>query len=124
MNFNKPWSHGGSIDAKGAKKRWSARGEEVEPKSIGDAMAKLLAGTALGGKLALSNPQTRVALEKAWGTGLAGRCELVSLEKGLLAVRVKEAAWRYELAFRKTQLLEQLQKECPSLAVRDLRFVP
>lgn len=124
MNFNKPWSHGGSLDAKGAKKRWTSRGEEVEPKSLADALPKLLAGTALGGKLALLDPKTRDGVERAWGAGLAARCQLVSLEKGVLAVKVKEAAWRYELGFRKAQLLEQLNRECPDLAVRDLRFVP
>jgi predicted nucleic acid-binding Zn ribbon protein len=123
MNFDKPWSHGRSLDGKGAKRRWSTRGEEVEPKSLGDALSRLLAGTPLGGKLALADPATRAGMERAWGAGLAARCQPVSLEKGVLSLRVKEAAWRYELGFRKGPLLAGLQKECPSLGVTDLRFL-
>lgn len=124
MSFEKPWSHGGSLDRRDMRQRWKARGEEVAPKSIGDALPKLLSGTALGGLLALRDPATREGLERAWGAAVAGRCQLVSLEKGVLAVRVKEAAWRYDLGFRKKPLLEGLLRECPHLAVRDLRFVP
>lgn len=124
MSFQKPWSHGGSLDKRDARKRWQSRGEEVAPKSIGDALPKLLSGTALGGLLALRDPATREALVRAWGEGVAARCQLVSLEKGVLAVRVKEAAWRYELGFRKAKLLAGLQQERPDLGVRDLRFVP
>lgn len=124
MNFDKPWSHGRSLDSKGAKKRWTARGEEVEPKSLGDVMSRLLAGTPLGGKIALSDPATRAGMERAWGAGIAARCQPVALEKGVLSLRVKEAAWRYELGFRKGQLVEGLRKECPMLGVVDLRFVP
>lgn len=118
----KPFSYGRSLDSRRFKERWT-RGEEVVPSNLGEAMQRLLSGTPLGGRIVLSDPQTQAALERAWGANLAARCQPVDLSKGILTLKVREPSWRYELGFRKTELVRSLNRESPQLGVRDLRFV-
>jgi Dna[CI] antecedent, DciA len=118
----KPFSYGRSLDSKRYKERWT-RGEEVVAANLGEAMQRLLSGTPLGGRITLADPQTLAAMEKAWGANLSARCEPIDLSKGVLTLKVREPSWRYELGFRKGELVKSLYRESPTLGVRDLRFV-
>jgi hypothetical protein len=58
--------------------------------------------------------------EAAVGTRIASRAEPVRLDKGLLQVRVANAAWANELALLSSDILGQLQQR--GVAVEALRF--
>jgi hypothetical protein len=117
-----PYSHGRDLDSRRRKERWR-RGEEVLPTEVEATLQRLLSGTPLGGRIALSAPATRSALEKAWGEHLVRRCEFTGLADGVLSVRVREAAWRFELGFRKTELLASLRREAPQLEISALKLL-
>lgn len=117
-----PYSHGRDIDSRRRKERWR-RGEEVAPTDVETTLQRLLSGTPLGGRIALANPATRQALERAWGENLFRRCEFTGISEGVLSVRVREAAWRFELNFRRAELLESLRREAPQLEISALKFL-
>ncbi len=114
---------GHSLDVPHWRERRQSRGEEIIPVSLGDTLHTLLDGTPLGSRILLTGPATQEALTRAWGGRVVSHCEPVSLVKGVLAVRIREASWRYDIGFRRPALLAALQKEAPGLGVRDLKFV-
>lgn len=60
--------------------------------------------------------------EKIVGERVAAATTAEKLEKGILTVRVKSAAWRYELTMQKNSILEKIAESCGAGLVRDIMW--
>ncbi|MEZ6046244.1 MAG: DUF721 domain-containing protein [Planctomycetaceae bacterium] len=70
------------------------------------------------------NEQLHQYWKKVAGSQLAAQTRVLGIKRGVLQVGVTNAPLLSELAaFRKTQLLKQLQEEASELKVRDLKFI-
>jgi len=49
------------------------------------------------------------------GDRIANATECTSVERGVVSVRVRSAAWRNELIYLKPMLLSRLKAQCPSI---------
>ena len=56
------------------------------------------------------------------GAKIAGQSQPDSLKNGVLTVRVENPAWLHHLSFLREELLQQLDKELPSLNIKEVRF--
>ncbi len=54
---------------------------------------------------------------------LARHCEIVDVSGGLLKVRVDSPSYMYELQLCGSQLLDELQQECPRARLTKIKFV-
>jgi len=54
---------------------------------------------------------------------LARRCEIVDISGGLLKVRVDSPSYMYELQLCGSDLLDELQKQCPRARLTRIKFV-
>jgi predicted nucleic acid-binding Zn ribbon protein len=52
----------------------------------------------------------------------AGQTECVSINRGVLKVKVKNAALRFELTGRKTMIMEKINADYPTPVVKDILF--
>jgi len=100
------------------RKNWNSN-KKVE--HIGDLLEKYLAVSGLG------DAMKDISVIEAWGDivgeRVAGVTECVSLEDGVLSVRVKSAAWRQELAYMKGDLIKAIIRDRGPGLVRDIRFL-
>lgn len=92
------------------------------PQPIGKVLSDLF---ALKG---YARVQGNEQLHKHWkavaGEALAAQTRVVGMKRGVLQVGVSNAPLLSELvAFRRPQLLKQLQEEASELKVRDLKFI-
>jgi len=64
------------------------------------------------------------SLRKGWtallGAKAAPLCELVSLQDGVLRIRVKDAVWRQELHFQRTAILQKANALLGGTVVKDV----
>ncbi len=67
------------------------------------------------------------SLEEMWGqllpAELSGHCELVGVSGGQLKVRVDSPAHMYELKLCSSELVAELQEQCPRAGIRNIKFV-
>jgi hypothetical protein len=54
---------------------------------------------------------------------LGGRCEIVDISGGLLKVGVDSPSYMYELQLCSSELLEELQLNCPKARLTKVKFV-
>jgi hypothetical protein len=54
---------------------------------------------------------------------LCRHCEIVDISGGQLKVRVDSPAYKYELQLCSSELLEELQKQCPRVRLTKIKFV-
>ncbi|MHC4568990.1 MAG: DciA family protein [Planctomycetota bacterium] len=54
---------------------------------------------------------------------LARHCEIVDISAGLLKVRVDSPSYMYELQLCGSELLDELQQECPGARLTKIKFV-
>ena len=54
---------------------------------------------------------------------LARHCEIVDISAGLLKVRVDSPSYMYELRLCGSELLDELQQECPRARLTKVKFV-
>lgn len=54
---------------------------------------------------------------------LAGHCEIVELSGGQLDVRVDSPSYMYELQLCSSELLKELQRQCPKARLTRIKFV-
>jgi hypothetical protein len=54
---------------------------------------------------------------------LGGHCEIVDISGGLLKVRVDSPSYMYELQLCSSELLEELQLQCPKARLTKVKFV-
>jgi len=84
------------------------------PERIGAVVESYLAQRGL---LAICREQEALA---AWpslvGPQIAAASEGVRVERGVLYVRARSAAWRQELAYLKPQLLDKVRAKCATLS--------
>ncbi len=54
---------------------------------------------------------------------LCRHCEIVDISGGQLKVRVDSPAYKYELQLCSSELLEELQQQCPKARLTKIKFV-
>ena len=54
---------------------------------------------------------------------LCGHCEIVDISGGQLKVQVDSPSYVYELQLCSTELLEELQRQCPKARLTKIKFV-
>lgn len=54
---------------------------------------------------------------------LCRHCEIVDISGGQLKVRVDSPAYKYELQLCSSEILEELQQQCPSARLTKIKFV-
>ena len=67
------------------------------------------------------------AVAKCWEqllpAELARHCKIVHLSQGRLKIEADSPSYLYELKLRSSQILEQLQKFCPSAGIKTINFI-
>jgi hypothetical protein len=67
------------------------------------------------------------AVAELWGrllpAELCRHCEIVDISGGQLKVRVDSPAYKYELQLCSSELLEELQQQCPKARLTEIKFV-
>ena len=56
-------------------------------------------------------------------TELCKHCEIVDISGGQLKVRVDSPAYKYELQLCSSELLEELQQQCPKARLTEIKIV-
>ena len=54
---------------------------------------------------------------------LCAHCKIVDISGGQLKVRVDSPAYKYELQLCSSELLEELQRQCPKARLTEIKFV-
>ncbi|MFZ2148094.1 MAG: DUF721 domain-containing protein [Sedimentisphaerales bacterium] len=54
---------------------------------------------------------------------LCRHCEIVDISGGQLKVRVDSPAYKYELQLCSSELLEELQRQCPKARLTKIKFI-
>jgi hypothetical protein len=54
---------------------------------------------------------------------LCRHCEIVGISGGILKVKVDSPAYKYELQLCSSELIEELQQQCPKVRLTEIRFV-
>ena len=66
-------------------------------------------------------------IAEAWSrllpAGLIGHCEIVDISGGQLEVQVDSPSYKYELQLCSSELLAELQQECPRLRLTKIKLV-
>ena len=91
------------------------------PVRLGDAVQQFLAEQ-------VSPRQARFgAVAELWSqllpAELCRHCKIVDISGGQLKVRVDSPAYKYELQLCSSELLEELQKQCPRARLTKIKFV-
>lgn len=67
------------------------------------------------------------AVVELWGQLLPAElyrhCEIVDISGGQLKVKVDSPAYKYELQLCSSELLEELQQQCPKARLTEIKFV-
>jgi hypothetical protein len=67
------------------------------------------------------------ALVEVWNqlipAELCKHCEIVDVSSGQLKVRVDSPAYKYELQLCSSELLKELQQQCPKARLTEIKFV-
>lgn len=92
------------------------------PQSLGSALSELF---ALRGYARIQgNAQLLAYWKSVAGESLASQTKVMGIKRGVLQIGVASAPLLSELtAFRKPNLLKQLQEEATELKIRDIKFI-
>lgn len=67
------------------------------------------------------------AVIEAWSqlipAELSKHCEIVDVDSGKLKVRVDSPSYKYELQLCSSELLKELQQQCPRVRLTEIKFV-
>ena len=92
----------------------------MAPQSIGSALQQLFR------QLGITKRMRQYDVLNAWesivGPRIAGVTSARKIVNGVLFVDVQTATWRHELAMRKPQILERINKYAGRTVVKDIRF--
>jgi hypothetical protein len=91
-----------------------------DPESIGSILKQLFHNSEWKDKLQASSPLLR--WQEIVGDKIARQSQPESLRDGVLQVRVQNSAWLHHLRFLEGELRCKLNKELPSLEIKELRF--
>ena len=61
--------------------------------------------------------------EEAVGKAISQNTETVSVEKGVLNIKTRNATWRQELQLQKTNIIRKLNKKLNKNIIKDIRFL-
>ncbi len=90
------------------------------PKPIADVLSQLIA------KRGYARQRSTASLENAWcqavGQKFAATTRAGNLRRGTLEITVANNLLAQELGFRKSELIEQLQRLAPDESITNLRF--
>ena len=68
-----------------------------------------------------------ITIEKAWketvGDPINKNTQIISFKNKILTVKTTTPVWRNELAIQKTDILNKLQKEEPSLKIVEIKLI-
>ena len=106
---------------KAAYTRWEEsvpRGEKSS--SLGSLIRQLVHRLGMDGRL--SESEAVLVWPEVVGAEIAVRAAAVSIEAGLLTVRVSDAAWRNELSYLKPDLIRKLNTRLGKTVVSDIKF--
>ena len=76
----------------------------------------------------ISPQQTRFSqIAEAWTrllpAGLCGHCEIADISGGQLEVQVDSPSYKYELQLCSSELLEELQRQCPRARLTKIKLI-
>ena len=94
--------------------------KKEDPEHIGSILEQLFRNPEWKDKLQASIPLLR--WQEIVGDKIAGQSQPESLSNGVLQVRVANSAWLHHLRFLEKDLRHKLNKELPSLEIKELRF--
>ena len=94
--------------------------KKEDPEHIGSILKQLLANPEWKDKLQASIPLLR--WKEIVGDKIARQSEPEFLRNGVLQVKVANPAWLHHLRFLEGDLRHKVNKELPSLEIRELRF--
>ena len=61
--------------------------------------------------------------EEAVGKAISQNTETVEVDKGVLTIKTRNAAWRQELQLQKTNIIKKINKELEKNIIKDIRFL-
>ena len=94
--------------------------KKEDPEHIGSILEQLFRNPEWKDKLKASIPLLR--WQEIVGEKIARQSQPESLSNGVLQVRVANSAWLHHLRFLERDLRQKLNKELPSLEIKELRF--
>jgi hypothetical protein len=94
--------------------------KKEDPEHIGSILKQLFRNPEWKDKLQASLPLLR--WQELVGEKIARQSQPESLRDGVLQVRVANSAWLHHLRFLEGDLRSRLNKELPSLKIKELRF--
>ena len=90
------------------------------PQSIGKALAEALSHFKLDEKA--RNYEVITRWPEIVGEKIAQSTHAEKLERGILTVRVTNAAWKYELTMRSKEILRKIAEQCGDGIVKEIRW--
>lgn len=94
--------------------------KKEDPEHIGSILEQLFRNPEWKDKLQASLPLLR--WQEIVGDKIARQSQPESLRDGVLEVRVANSAWLHHLRFLERDLRQKLNKELPTLEIKELRF--
>ena len=88
---------------------------------IGSALKKLIKMNGLNAGLV--QQKAIDVWEEAVGRAISQNTETVSVEKGVLTIKTRNATWRQELQLQKTNIIRKINKELDKNIIKDIRFL-
>jgi predicted nucleic acid-binding Zn ribbon protein len=72
---------------------------------------------------AVEQNRALIIWEKAVGNKIAANTEAINVRHGVLTVQASTPAWRQELLFKKSKILEKLNTHLEKETIKDIRFI-
>ena len=94
--------------------------KKEDPEHIGSILEQLFRNPEWKDKLKASIPLLR--WQEIVGEKIARQSQPESLSNGVLQVKVENSAWLHHFRFLERDLRQKLNKELPSLEIKELRF--
>ena len=88
---------------------------------IGGALKKLIKSSGL--QKGLDQQKAVDFWSVVVGENITKNTEPISVEYGILKIKVKTPAWRQELQLQKTNIINKLNNELGKKTIKDIRFI-
>ena len=88
---------------------------------IGGALKKLIKTAGL--EKGIAQQKALELWSETVGETVSKNTEPTSIEHGILSIKTTTSAWRQELQFQKTQIIEKLNKKLNKKLIKDIRFI-
>ena len=94
--------------------------QKKDPEHIGSILKQIFRNSGWESQLEAALPLLR--WQDLVGAKIARQCQPEFLKDGVLQVRVENSVWLSHLRFLEGQLIQILNKELPSLEIKEIRF--